>query len=307
MSRILQLLLALSIIGVAGWSFFSTLDPDVRIGTPASDRGMRPPDASCWSGYDQGLCVAQQLKGGVHSFVLPGLWAMLVSVLGGTVLGLSRVSHHSGLARLAQGTEIWLDSLPRLVFLYMAYVLSQHSPQAFGIALGVLSIPGLSQQIHLRVSRLAQTDFIQAARAHGLSESYILLRHLLWLSCRGDMLRHAVSVFGAMVLVQTSLAYALGDLGNGLWETEASWGVLLRASTSGVYDSLFYVGEALLGRSGMAVTGPWTFLLALKHGLSEGWQHGLPQFLWISACLISLLWATRTLVYLSAYHLERER
>jgi hypothetical protein len=96
------------------------------------------------------------------------------------------------------------------------------------------------------VAHFRRERFIAAARAHGLTDAAILGRHILWANCRELLLRQACAVFGAFLLVETSLSY-LGDYG--VPQPRPSWGNILADMRSAVVRSGGLAGDAGWGEA----------------------------------------------------------
>ena len=89
--------------------------------------------------------------------------------------------------------------------------------------LGLAYVPVLALAIHQKVSSFQREEFVEAARAHGLSHRRILGYHILWANCRPILARHFFYLFGYFVLVEASLSW----LGSGVNWPNPSWGNLL--------------------------------------------------------------------------------
>lgn len=206
---------------------------------PVGDLSSRfgPPAPGHPLGFDhQGRDVALRLVDGVESFFFPGLAAAAVAVVTGTALG----------AMVAYPRSPWLvvptrfsltliSALPRLVAVVVVlslWVSALDAPGEHPVArlyllallVGLTSAPQVAEAVAERVARFRVEEFIEAARAHGLSHARILGRHILLANCRPLLAREACFAFATFLLVETSLSY-LGDYG--VPDRYASWGNLL--------------------------------------------------------------------------------
>lgn len=303
--KIATVLAILLLVGVCA-AFLATIDERDRV-----DYGNRQlasgwesaPSLSCPTGRDRdGRCVGRNLMGGVHSFVPAGLAAALLAGLGGGLAGLGGGYAPQPISGITRALLRMLESLPRLAILLLIYRLFDHSIFALGVALGLLSIPQLAEQIFARIEGLEQTDFIRSARAHGMGERRVVWHHILFLSCRGDIIRHVIVVFGNMLVAETSLSYALQS---NLSTTEWSWGYQLHRATQALYEAVYSVsawltrlqetrgvGEQFLG-DGTRQGGGQTASFA--DALEYLWTHGIPQFLCVVFAILAVLWATHYL------------
>ena len=263
-----------------------TMNRGLRTDRIDEARIWAPPSLSCFTGYDEsGRCVAWNLAGGVHSFLVPGLLAALIVGAGGTVFGVLEGFAGGGIGRLSRRLMVTLEALPRLVMLVMAFSLSGYSMIVVGVVLGVLGIPALAAEVAMRFRKLEQADYFQSSLAHGLRTSRIVLHHGLWLSSAGDIMRLMVLSFGQMMVADTTLTYVLDKNLSG---TELSWGYQLRMSLECLYDSL------------------WAFEDWLQKGETlVPWSRGWTQFLAIMLAVLGVLWATHTIGETLARRMER--
>jgi ABC-type dipeptide/oligopeptide/nickel transport system permease subunit len=110
-----------------------------------------------------------------------------------------------------------------------------------------------------RVEGLKASEFVLAARAHGIGTGRVVLYHLAWANGRGLVLRHALTTFSWTMAAEASLSY-LGDLG--VQEPAPSWGNMI-AMQLGRHDgnALAWIAPALLA---------WTCTAALATAGSIG-------------------------------------
>lgn len=222
----------LVLLAVAG-AWFWTLDERSRMGRIDPDHQLAGPRWQCPTGYDaRGACVLDNLLGGVHAFVEPGLLAALLTLLGGIGLGLLLASERPALQQPTRWLLIGLEAVPRLALLLLVQVLSGHDPLALGAAVGLTCVPGLAWQLQERFFRLQQKQSIRAARTHGLSEYWIVGHQLLWLECRGLVWQHVLQAFAGLLLAEAALSFALGANSS---PTELSWGSQLLSLRAGIY------------------------------------------------------------------------
>lgn len=264
--------IALFVLGVMLLGAAWTVDPDSRMGRVSVDRTWEAPSLSCPSGRDRnGRCVAMLMAGGVHSFLWSGLAAALATGVLGTTFGLLAGHPRSPVSSLVRTMVHALEALPRLVMLIIVYVLWNQRPEVIGLTLGILLAPTLASEVQMRLAGLEQSDFLQATRAHGVSESRVIWFHCLYLSCRGEILRRMVFAFGQMVMMDTAMSYVMkGSISS----REVSWGQLLRDLSGAIYDSIWAISDYLLGKSAS--------LQVL----------GVPQLLFLVSGMAAVVWAT---------------
>ncbi len=126
-----------------------------------------------------------------------------------------------------RGAEIF-NALPKFIFLLiMARLLNDQRTIWLMVALiGAFSWPGVASLIRAELLRVRTLDFVTAARALGLSEWNVLIRHALPNAVRAAYIAVAIGVASA-ILLEASLSF-LGLSGKGM--EGASWGMLLRSA-----------------------------------------------------------------------------
>ncbi len=115
------------------------------------------------------------------------------------------------------------------------------------LALGLSGWTGLARLIRAQVLTVREADFVQAARALGLSPLRVALRHVLP-NCLGPVVVAATLLIGSNVLGEAGLSF----LGLGVPEPYPSWGSMLADSQAliGAEDSPWW----LMVFPGMAIT-----------------------------------------------------
>lgn len=103
------------------------------------------------------------------------------------------------------------------------------SPSIFNImaVIGVFGWMGVARLVRAQFLSLKEEDFIQAARALGLKNRIIIVRHLLPNGLAPVVVAATLGVARA-IIIESSLSY----LGMGVQEPTASWGSMLRVSQS---------------------------------------------------------------------------
>ncbi len=223
-------------------------------------------------GTDQlGRDVALRMIESSEAFVLPGLLAVALTLLVGVPIG-SYTGYWpdrrtSAAARF--GLTI-VGAWPRLVLVIVVvaiFTASVSDPARWAPArlyfLGALValsfVPQLAAELAEKVLSFQREQFVEAARAHGLSDGRILGRHILWANCRELILRQCCLVFAAFLLVETSLSY-LGDYG--VPPPRPSWGNIL----SDVRSQVIHVRSLARPES----FAPGDLLAAAGRAINEG-------------------------------------
>jgi ABC-type dipeptide/oligopeptide/nickel transport system permease subunit len=221
-------LFVLAVVGVLGVITgvlpSSWLPYDVVADVDPSAAGMAP-SAAHWLGTDHlGRDVAWRLVLATRAFVGPGLLACaLASIIG---VGAGAISGYLGgpVAAWVRYLSTVTASIPRFVLVLLAIAINGNSTWLIGAVAGVAYSPAVAEAVFTRIDSLKRADFVLAARAHGLGPGRILLFHLLWVGCRRMVGRHALNLFGYLLLLETTLSYIGGF---GVMEPQPSWGNML--------------------------------------------------------------------------------
>jgi len=151
-----------------------TLNYFARLPNPAA------PSADNWLGTDdRGRDLLAQLIYGFRVSVLFALALTATGVVLGVVTGAVQ-GYFAGRLDLAmqRGIEIW-SSMPEL---YLLIIFSAVFAPSVGLLLGLLSLfgwMGLSDYVRAEFLRNRQLDYVRAARALGVSNWQIIVRHVL--------------------------------------------------------------------------------------------------------------------------------
>ncbi|MBM4396905.1 MAG: ABC transporter permease [Deltaproteobacteria bacterium] len=265
------------VLAMAAWGAAS--DPAAATATHGSDEDAGAyvaPSAEHLLGLDRnGRDMLARLVHSTRAFAGPGLLAAVAGVLLGAAAG-SLTGWSSGapgrrlsaIAARAAGVVLSaIDAVPRLALILLAALAFGGRMWAVAIGVAVSFTPTVAAEITSRVAAFRQEEFIDAARAHGLSATRILLLHILWLNSRTLLMKWAAYLFGTMVLVETSLSYLgtiEGSMNLGVAEPLPSWGNMLARAK----DTLLTQGWPALIPIAAIVVSIFGFLL-LAEGLGS--------------------------------------
>lgn len=227
-----------------------------------SDEVLRPPSAAHPLGTDDlGRDLFSAVVYGARVSLLVGLvaasTATAIGVAVGGVAGYAGGLVDDGLMRLTELFQV----VPRFFLALIAVALFGSSIWLIVLLLGLTYWPGTARLLRAQVLTLRTRDYVLAARALGVRESRILLRHVLPGALPPVITQAALHVGGA-ILIEAGLSFlGLGD------RTMVSWGALLN-------DAQQFVRVAwwMSAFPGLAITLTVLGLNLMADGLNEAWD-----------------------------------
>ncbi len=233
--------------------------------TTDSTLRLAAPSAAHWMGADNfGRDVYSRIAFGARVSLAVGIGATALGCLFGVALGL--VSGYLGgwVDLLVQRLIDILQALPLLVLaLVMAAALGP-SLQNTIVAIAIPLIPYVARVIRANTLALRELPFVEAARATGMSDLRIALRHVLP-NTLAPLIVLGTAQFGSAILIEASLSF----LGLGIPEPYPSWGRMLSESAAeyvriapwlvifpGLAISLVVFGTNLLGDAARDLLDP---------------------------------------------------
>jgi peptide/nickel transport system permease protein len=177
---------------------------------------------------------------GIQAYFLPGLLAITISVVCGSILGILTGYRGGWFDTIITYFDNLLDSFPRLVLILL--VIAAFKPDIYYImvVVGITGMPVIANLIAGKIAFLRQKSFIEAAHALGLPAHTVILKHILWLNCRALLVIQATLGMGEAILVETSLSY----LGFGVQEPTPSWGNMVQAGANYFLQGNFWPSTA---------------------------------------------------------------
>jgi peptide/nickel transport system permease protein len=244
-------LVALAADGIAPYDPFAT-----------SDEALQPPSAAHPLGTDDlGRDLFSAVVYGARASLLVGLvvasTATAIGVAVGGVAGYAGGLVDDGLMRLTELFQV----VPRFFLALIAVALFGSSIWLIVLLLGLTYWPGTARLLRAQVLTLRTRDYVLAARALGVRESRILLRHVLPGALPPVITQAALHVGGA-ILIEAGLSFlGLGD------RSMVSWGALLN-------DAQQFVRVAwwMSAFPGLAITLTVLGLNLMVDGLNEAWD-----------------------------------
>jgi peptide/nickel transport system permease protein len=166
--------------------------------------------------------LTRVMYGGRISLVL-GLAVGAFSTLIGATVGI--VSGHYGRSVdvATMGFVDFMLTLPFLPLLLVAGKIFQFTPVTIIVALVLLLWPRMARLVRGQVLAVREQEYVVAARAIGVSNIKIMLRHILP-NVVGVMVVEATLIVALAILVESAISY----LGLGIQPPTPSWGNLLQ-------------------------------------------------------------------------------
>jgi len=221
-----------------------------------SSMSLAPPSATHWMGADSfGRDVYSRIVYGARISLAVGIGSTLLGSAVGVVLGLASGYLAGWVDLIVQRIIDILQALPLLVLaLVMAAALGPSLENTI-FAIAIPLIPYVARVIRANTLALRELPFVEAARAIGMSELRIAVRHVLP-NTLAPLIVLATAQLGSAILTEASLSF----LGLGIPEPYPSWGRMLSESAAeyvrtapwlvifpGLAISLVVFGTNLLG------------------------------------------------------------
>jgi peptide/nickel transport system permease protein len=207
--------------------FAGVITPDDPLSTNAA-LSLAKPGAGHLMGADfMGRDVYSRIVYGARISLAVGIGSTLLGGVFGVAIGLTSGYLGGWVDLAAQRVIDMLQALPLLVLaLVMAAALGP-SLQNTIIAIAIPLIPYVARVIRANTLSLREMPFVEAARAVGMSELRIAVRHILP-NTLAPLIVLATAQLGAAILTEASLSF----LGLGIPEPHPSWGRMLSESAA---------------------------------------------------------------------------
>jgi peptide/nickel transport system permease protein len=222
----------------------------------SSRNSLAPPGTTYWLGADfMGRDVYSRIVHGARISLAVGVGATALGCVLGVVVGLMSGYLGGWFDLVAQRVMDIMQSLPLLVMALVMAASLGPSLQNTIIAIAIPLVPNIARVIRSSTLSLREQPFVEAARATGMSELRIAVRHVLP-NTLAPLIVLATAQLGSAILTEASLSF----LGVGVPEPHPSWGRMLSESAAeyvrtapwlvifpGIAISLAVFGTNLLG------------------------------------------------------------
>jgi len=201
-------------------------------------------------GYDLAFGLSVALWTNIWLAISGALVFTILATFGGVLIGYNqlpntesfyqRLKRKRSLGRKLQGTKLIqtivkliiqvLHAIPLLLLLLIVVIVANKLYEndlvrmfVIMMAIGVLSIPKLALLIRDRIRVLEDEEFINAARASGLSDKKIVLIHILWYECSPVIAGQFIYVVVQAIMLEAVISF----LGYGFGIDHTSLGGLI--------------------------------------------------------------------------------
>ncbi len=212
---------AILLIGVLA-PLISPKDPNaLNIAQP-----LRPPGAGAWFGTDEtGRDILSRTIWGTRLSLVSAGAVLLIALSIGVVVG-SIAGYGGGLAdQLLMRTADLFLAFPALILAIALTAALGPSLQNAVLSIGIVWWPIYARLVRSRVLSVRENLYVEAARALGLSDARILIRHVLP-QCWGTIVSRVTVDVGYAIILTASLSF----LGLGSQPPTAEWGSMIATS-----------------------------------------------------------------------------
>ena len=199
----------------------------------ALDEQFLPPSFTYWLGTDNfGRDLLTRILYGARISLIVGIVPSLVSLMIGVVMGI--VSGYLGgrtdfaIMRLA---DIMIAFPSLLLAMVVMYTLGANLFNIF-IALSLVGWAGVARVVRSQTLAVKEKEFIEAARANGITRATIMVRHIFPNVVPTLIVLFSLSIPDA-IMWESSLSF----LGVGVQPPESSWGLLVASGKEYLFSA----------------------------------------------------------------------
>ena len=211
------------VLAVVFIPLFADLDPYTT--DRAAGFNKPPSDAHILGTDDVGRDLFARLLYGGHISLFVGITSTIISVLIGIPLGLIAGYFRGTAESIIMRTADAFMSFPSMVLILVLVAVFGPSILTVTVVIGVLGWTAIAKLIYGNVLSIREREYIQAARAVGVSTKKILFSEVLPNAIPPVWANISFRVAGA-ILTESSLSF----LGMGVQTPQASWGNIIFAA-----------------------------------------------------------------------------
>ncbi len=215
-------LAVLAAVAVAALASPLTYDLAVAVDLAARSTG---PSSAHWLGTDHlGRDLFWRLVTAAGAFAGPGVGAAALCVAVAVPAGAAAGWYGGWIAGALRFGFTTLSAVPRFVLVLLVFSIYGNNLWLLSLAAGASYVPTLGESLYSRISELSRAEYVVANRAYGVPDWRILWVHLVWAAAGSLILRHALLLFGYVLVLECTLSYFDGF---GVQEPAPSWGNML--------------------------------------------------------------------------------
>lgn len=184
---------------------------------------LQPPSTDFWLGTDDlGRDILSRIIHGARISLTVGLAAVLLSAFVGSFLGIIAGYYGRWVDTIISRIFDIMLAFPSILLAIAVVSILGPSLQNALIAIAIINIPNFGRLIRSRVLSIKEEEYIHAAKAIGMKNSRILLKHILPNSMTPVIVQGTLAIATAIIE-----AAALGFLGLGAEAPQPEWGKML--------------------------------------------------------------------------------
>ncbi|WP_442862496.1 ABC transporter permease [Bacillus sp. USDA818B3_A] len=206
---------------------------------------MLPPSSDHWFGTDDfGRDIFSRIVYGARISLWVGFFSVLGSVVFGTILGITAGYYGRIIDTVISRIFDIMLAFPSILLAIAVVAILGPSLKNALIAIAIINIPTFGRLVRSKVLSVKQEEYIMAARAVGMKDTRILLRHILPNSISPVIVQATLAIATSIIE-----AAALGFLGMGAQAPAPEWGKMLADSKNYITQApwtLFFPGIAIM-------------------------------------------------------------